>query len=200
MYLQYLLKSCPFQPFVSFVFDELDMNNIGEVNDNRIAVPTNEQMTEIISNDAARSYLFPKDRIIVDWVPYRAILANIPLFRWTPNRMKMLSDVSLSEEEQKGLLSICTTFATKDPPYASNMDIFGTDATSLKGHVVYHLRNIRQKTKGEVSLIVYVDKDFDMIELEHVIQSVGLKTRDWMVSTDPLRKYCKQCLYETFLV
>ena len=184
------------------MFDACDLPSLLEVNNNRIADPTDEQLTEIISNDAARSYLFPKDRIIVDWVPYRAILANIPLFRWAPNRTKMLSDVSFSEEEHnvKGLLTICTTFATKDPPYASNMDIFGTDATSLKDHVVYHLRHIRQETKGGVSLLVYVDEDFDMIELDHVFQSVGLKKCDWIISTDPLIKYTKQYLYEKYLI
>jgi hypothetical protein len=181
------------------VFDARDLKSL-EAETDELTVPTDEELTAFLSNDVIRSYLCRKNRFVVDWVPYRAIPANVPLFRWAPNRMKIVSDVSLSKEQRvKGLLTMCTTLATKDPPFASNIDVFGTDVSSLKSHVVYHLRHIRKETQGAVSLLVCVDEVFDMKGLDKVFESLGLKRNDWFDSSYPERKYSKVYLYEKYL-
>jgi hypothetical protein len=182
------------------VFDARDLRSL-ESETEELIVPTNEELTAFLSNDVIRSYLCREDRIVVDWVPYRPIPANVPLFRWAPNRMKIFSDISLSKAQKvNGLLTVSTTFASKDPPFASNLDIFGTDVSSLRSHVVYHLRHIRKETEGAVSLLVLAEDDFDMGELDKVFQSVGLKRNDWFDSSYPERKYSIQYLYENHLV
>ncbi|XP_060603447.1 uncharacterized protein LOC132756396 [Ruditapes philippinarum] len=185
------------KPIVRFVFDKCDLQTLETETENLI-VPTDEELTAFLSNDVIRQYFFRKDRIVVDLVPYRAIPANVPFLK-APNRMEIVSDVKISEvTKAKGLLTICTTYASQVPPFVCNLDVFGTDISSLKSHVVYHLRHIRKETIGSVCLLLYVDEVFDMTELDNVFQCIGLQRNDLIYSC-PERVCTKLYLYEKHL-
>lgn len=185
-----------FQLITKFLFDVGSSKSL----DTPIGVlklANDDDIIMYLSTDAIKQYLFPKNRLIVNWVPYRDIVTNIPLLR-SGKRTRICSDVSIREDGQvKGLLSFSTTTEYKNPTFACVLDIYGTDTTKLKDHVVSHILYAQDLTKGgATTFVVFVKPTFDMDVLGKVCGDVGLRRSEWRDSEHPEMIVSEQYLFE----
>lgn len=184
------------KPLTRFLFDARSLPT-AEENVETLHVPTDEDFKYYFSASAIRSSLFPRERILVDWVPYRLLYANIPLIRWSGKRTKIYSDISVLDDGHViGLLTFSTVIPVQRPPYVCNLNIYGTDTSSLRNHVTSHISHIRSATDGVTSLLVLVEPEFNMQELEQTFKEIGLQKSEWHDSERPDKVYSLQYLFE----
>ena len=105
-------------------------------------------------------YLFPKDRILVNSVPYRLMESNIPLIFSNKKFMDMRirTDVGTRGDNYKGLLSIGTGYPVPRPSFAYNIELYGEDNDSLEKHILYHLKSMSSLKVETISLYVCFDE------------------------------------------
>ncbi|XP_045216533.2 probable N-acetyltransferase 16 isoform X2 [Mercenaria mercenaria] len=185
------------KPLTRFLFDAHVLQSLEESRKKTLNNPSDEDIKHFFSSPAIRKYLFPKERIIVDWVPYRLTEANISLLCWSGKRTKVFSDISVDTDGSvRGLLTFSTIIPVKRPAYNCNFDIYGTDTATLKDHVISHMRYIRVKTIDSTSLLVLVEPDFNIHALEDVFREIGMQRSEWRDSENPDNIYSYQLLFE----
>ncbi|XP_045215484.1 uncharacterized protein LOC123565760 [Mercenaria mercenaria] len=184
------------KPLTRFLFDARVLQSLVEPSE-KLHSPSDADFKHFFSSPAIRNHLFPKERIIVDWVPYRLTEANVSLLRWSGERTKVLSDISVDTDGMvSGLLTFSTIIPVKRPAYSCNFNIYGTDTTTLKDHVISHMRYIRGTAVGVISLLVLVEPGFNMQVLEDVFKEIGIQRSDWRDSENPEIIYSYQFLFE----
>lgn len=188
--------NCIFQLFTILLFDAGSLNALDNPT-GMLKLPTDDDMKMYLSTDAVKHYLFPKNRLIVNWVPYRDIATNVPLLR-AGKRTMICSDVFIREDGHvNGLLSFSTTSQCREHTFVCMLDIYGTDTTKLRDHVVSHIIYSRDLTRdGATTFMVFVEPTFDMDVLEKVFGDVGLKRSEWRDSENAELIYSEQYLFE----
>ncbi|XP_052802981.1 histidine N-acetyltransferase-like [Mya arenaria] len=180
-----------------YVFDAAQLTSLdvcpsqGVVN-----TPNQSALLRYLTTPAVSNYLFPDDRIVVDWIPFRLKPENVPLLTWSGSNCAGFTSVP-EGESPSGLLSFDTIFKSIDPPYACNMEIYGTDITTLKHHLAFHLRRIRELTNGPTSLLVIVHPGFNHSYLKKTFREFGLETELWRSKVNPSLCYSKQFVFES---
>lgn len=154
--------------------------NLQKSNASSFKMPTDEDFQLFFNDNNIKQYLFPKERIVVNWVPYRLQSENIPLLRIDGDRVCMYSDVSVDNNgSASGLLSISTSYACMQRPYVSMLDIYGMDTATLRNHIISHIMYIKQYTKGDyLEMIVFVEPAFHVGKLNQVFGDIGLNFVD----------------------
>ncbi|XP_053404073.1 uncharacterized protein LOC123554430 isoform X2 [Mercenaria mercenaria] len=160
------------------------------------------------------NYLFPEGRVILDWVPFRLLLANVPLFKG--RNTVFYTDITTVETERKreindeptqlktkhaiphpvqGLLSASTVFkAHHDLDLSCNLDVFGTDFRSLRDHIIFHLQRIDAIGLEKINLRVYTMKGVDASPLlDPFLRSLGVET---LTRESTINQYIEQVIYE----
>ena len=119
------------------------------------------------------SYLLPKERLLINGIPYKPLNSNIPLIMKTNDITAIFTDVVIQNETCSGLLSVGTLYPVKRPTYAYNIEIYGEDFNSLERHIVRHLERIVDKAFGEVSLYIYVDEKLPPTTMDRLMSRYG---------------------------
>ena len=122
--------------------------------------------------------------MIVDGVPYRMISANIQAMREPKAFTTIYSNIKHSDGVCAGLLSFGLVCPIPKPEYKYVIDLFGTDHSSLRTHIMRHLLRLKEKTKGVTALLVFVPKEFDILYLDAVLERFGVSRQPY-VSKDP---------------
>ncbi|XP_060578785.1 histidine N-acetyltransferase-like [Ruditapes philippinarum] len=152
-------------------------------------------------------YLFPEERIIVDWVPFRLSSTNVPLLKGRDtvfysditSETAKVDDLKNEHTDDtgriQGLLSACTIFKAQQKfDLSCNLDIFGLDFRTIENHMIFHLQRINDTGMDNVNLRVYTSKTACDISLLHStleqfgIQAVTNRTRE--------EQYIEQVVYE----
>ena len=141
---------------------------------------TDGQFVGYIRSPTASQYLFPKDRIVVNSVPYRVMEANIPAIREQKDITAIYSDVNFNYLNiPSGVLSIGSLYPVPKPAYAYNIELYGSDFDSIRSHIVKHLERLKEKTSGLTSIFVFVDKDFPFDGVDEILLDFGMQRKPW---------------------
>lgn len=143
------------------------------------------QLKDFFASELIRNYLFPKDRIIVFWVPFTVMPSNSPILLM--HGSISYSDVYLDvDNAPRGLLTVSTTYPCKNPSYVTHIDVFGTDVSRLKGHLQVLLNILQEKYCSSMFFMVYVEPDLDTRKLPEILRDVGInKTCEYTGSALP---------------
>ncbi|KAL4219854.1 Hairy/enhancer-of-split with YRPW motif protein 1 [Mactra antiquata] len=177
-----LLQSKLIQSFSSPAFDEECPTEETERMIVDLHIPSNEEMNTFFDSSILKSYLFPSNRVFVNWCPFQLISSNISLMkRYFRTQNLIYSDVKVDSINQAhGLLSISTTIRVKNPPFASHVFIYGTDAKTLKSHVCAHVNNAKIISKGaRIKFLVIYQQDIDKDTLIKCFTELGLSIDSW---------------------
>lgn len=142
----------------------------------KLHTPSDEELITYFKSKTIKPYLFPMDRLIVDWVQFRLLKPNIPLMKKN-HRARFYSDVTEGENGKvHGLLSISVTKRVQNPPYVCDLNIYGTDTETLFQHISVHVRSMMELSDGckNIKLAVLAEQEFDYETLEKVVAEVGL--------------------------
>ena len=132
-----------------------------------------------ISEKAFKQYLFPANRIVVDYVPLKLLKSNIPLMRGPYDVTTVFSDVRCTNGQCTGLLSFNTIYPVKRPSFHCTIEMFGTDEGCLKKHIEQHLNLIKHKTKGSFSVQAFVEKQVSTELLDKIFLEYGVIRIHW---------------------
>ena len=103
------------------------------------------------------------------WTPLKTITENIPTIRGVEGSTNIYCDIISGPDGCSGLLTCCTKYKAA-PGFQRDfnfcLDIFGSDLTSLRKHVVRHLSDVKEASEGSVSLEVCLP---DGVEWDGVI-------------------------------
>ena len=151
---------------------EKDTRNTAKLN-----IVTDLHLSLFFKTKAIRDYISPSGRMIVDAVPYKMIQSNIQSIRGPKEFKSIYSDIKSDTDKCTGLLSVGTVFPIPHPQYKYMLDIFGSDTSSLKTHIVKHLIRLKEKTKGITAMLVYVPDEFDLEKVDVIFQEFGIVRR-----------------------
>ncbi|KAL3854204.1 hypothetical protein ACJMK2_013482 [Sinanodonta woodiana] len=129
-------------------------------------------VAEYFDTEVVRKYLFPEDRIVINWIPYRLLPSNLALLEC--ENTVCVSDVQVCNRMVSGLLSIATFYTIRRPRYAYTLDLYGSDVSSVRHHLLYHLKFIANELKDLACLSIVVGKQLDKQKLFDVIAECGL--------------------------
>ena len=155
-------------------------------------VVTDDLLVSYIRSKTISQYLFPKNRIVVNSAPYRVLESNIPLLKEQGDMTVILSDVNTDSRSTQGILSIGTIFPVRNPSYAFNIDIYGSDYPSIRAHIVKHLLRLKDIMPELTSIYVYVDEDFPFEVIDKIFLEFG-------ISRTLFRVFTKRYVYEKLL-
>ena len=104
----------------------------------------------------------------------------------------ILSDVNTDSRSTQGILSIGTIFPVRNPSYAFNIDIYGSDYPSIRAHIVKHLLRLKDIMPKLTSIYVNVDEDFPFEVIDKIFLEFG-------ISRTLFRVFTKRYVYEKLL-
>ncbi|KAL3854434.1 hypothetical protein ACJMK2_013704 [Sinanodonta woodiana] len=175
---------------VKFVVSPSDLNEYTDLLPHKnISV---YQVKSYFDTESIRKYLFPEDRMIVEWVPYRLLSSNLALL--DKKNTVCVSDVKVDDEIVSGLLSIGTYYKASRPGYVYCLDLYGTDMSSVRDHLLSHLGCIAKMLDDIVYVLVFVDNRCEKEKLSYVSAELGLV--NWI---DSHFKSTLQSLFESKL-
>ena len=134
---------------------------------------TDDVLTTYINSEALSKYLFPHERVIVDFVPFRLMDSNIPFMSESSEFLEVFSDIRTEDGAYKGLLSFGSLYKVKTVPYRYALDVYGTDSNSLKSHTDKHLMRMKRKASVTTTLVVILDKTFKQETVEETLKQLG---------------------------
>ena len=149
-----------------------------------------------IQSEEAKKYLFPHNRIIVNWIPYRLMTSNVPLMALSSSTTYIYTDVNISSCTYSGLLSVGTLYPVKEPSFLYNLDIYGRNSQSLRSHLVKHLVILKEKTIGVTNVLLFADGG---IPPEHIIEEfkeLGFILYQWQGQKNAKQIWNVQLLFE----
>ena len=123
-------------------------------------------LTEYITSHSA--YLFPEDRVIVDFEPYRLLASNFPFMSQPAGVTEAFTDVHTQSGKHKGLLSFSTSIRVPAFSTRLTIDVYGNDIDSFERHAQKHLSRLKQKTEDKAVVTLFVDETFpeEMVDEE----------------------------------
>ena len=149
--------------------DDTTTNTITEVSDSLL--------TGYISTEVTKQYLFPADRVIIDYLPCKLLNSNLRFMKGPEDFTDIYTNVKVENSCVSGLLSCGTIYPCNGYDFHYTLEIFGTDTSSLKRHIVSHLEIIKKKAVGlsTIHLGLYIDKCFSQEIVEDIFSSYGVK-------------------------
>lgn len=160
--LQHVVESC------KELFDEVNQVNKAAFKD-------------ILSDNKISKYLFPGNKILLNYIPYESCIENLPLLFESSRRSHFFSSLRTTEHDVLGLLSAGCTFVCDRPPETYIVDIFGTDHTELETHILFHLSEALKKTKGDFCFQVFVEKGYIAQKLCNLLTKLDIQKCNWYV-------------------
>lgn len=127
-----------------------------------------ETFKALLESEYITEYVFPFKRMVFAWFPYKLSLQNVPhLFE---QGFVMYSDVESKGQrennyETNGLLSASSFLSVSRSLYALNIDVFGTDISTLDSHILAHLTHLKKEVRhGYVRLYLCSEEGLPVYE------------------------------------
>lgn len=139
-----------------------------------LTTPSTDNIAYMMSSKSYKEYLFPNDRIVVHWVPYKLLPSNIPFFSHNGAVTMIAANVLNDIGARKGLLSISKLHKCRKPMFYSILDIYGTDFSCLKDHFLFHLRKMHKVTDSEIAMRIYVEPSTDIDYAIQTVKDIGV--------------------------
>ena len=139
-----------------------------------LTTSTASDIEYLMSSRPHREYIFPNDRIIVNWVPYKLLSSNIPYFSHTGAVTRIVTNALSDIGECKGLMSISTLFKCRNQKFACILDIYGTDSKCIKDHLLVHFRHVHATTDNETSLSIFTAPTIDTNYVMQIVKEIGV--------------------------
>ena len=136
-----------------------------------VTVVDDSLLTEYITTYSA--YLFPEDRVIIDFEPYRLLASNVPLINQPAGVREVFTDVHIQSGKHKGLLSFGTSIRVPAFSTRLTIDVYGNDTDSFERHVLKHLSRLKHKTEDTAAATLFVDETFPVEMVDEVLQRYG---------------------------
>ena len=155
-----------------------------------------ELLKSYIQSEEAKKYLFPHNRIIVNWIPYRLMTSNVPLMALSSSSTYMYTDVNITSGMYRGLLSVGTLYPTKEPSFLYNLDIYGKDLQSLRSHLVKHLVVLKEKTLGVTNVLLFADGGIPPEQVIEEFKELGFMLYQWQGQKNAKLIWNVQLLFE----
>ena len=188
---------------VSFLFDakSVSLTATEETTAPSLEELDNDRLAEYMESKEKSKYLFPHDRIIVNWVPFKLLKSNIPFMRGPNETTNMFSDVQTDHTNTyKGIVSTATFYPCPNPQNLCNLEIYGTNFQSLREHLVRHIMILQKQTKGVTHLLLFGHQGFPVEDAVKFFSEHGVSQYAWCDSEHPKRMYSEQILFERDLV
>ena len=135
-------------------------------------------LTEYLTSQTTAKYLFPQDRFIINFMPYRLFASNVLLMSQLASFTEVFTDVHTESGKQKsgkhkGLLSFGSSY--KIPAFSCLyiINIYGSDVSSFERHVKKHLSRLKQKTEDTAAVTLFVDETFPKEMIDELLQKYG---------------------------
>ena len=130
-------------------------------------------LTKYLTSQTTAKYLFPQDRVIINFMPYRLFASNVLLMSQLARFTEVFTDVHIESGKHKGLLSFGTSY--KIPAFSCLyiINIYGSDISSFERHVKKHLSRLKQKTEDTAAVTLIVDETFPEEMIEELLQKYG---------------------------
>lgn len=174
---------------------------ITETLDDSITIVSDNLLETYISSSNIKIYLFPQDRIIVDYLPCKLLTSNIPFMKGPGDSTSRVSDVSVSKDHCTGLLTCGTIYSCKENTILHcTLEFYGTDPSSINKHVVKHMSVAKHKAaaaelaKAVARFALSVDKEIADEVVDNVFIEHGAERLCWK---DP--QMSKEIYIENFL-
>ncbi|XP_050404661.2 uncharacterized protein LOC126820621 [Patella vulgata] len=157
-------------------------NNM-ESDETKVQELTAGDLKEIFQSKDTCSRLFPGDRILPSWYPYRLLPENIPLMM---DGFKFWGTKS-SDQSTYTALSVTEHFNLGER-LMSKMCMYGSDAIDIKQHVVKHIHNLNILVKSGTytSIMIHITHSLDCQDTAtflSVFEKCGLKiNNDWPIN------------------
>ena len=156
------------------------MDTKKELQDTAITIVSESLLTEYLTSTDVKKYLFPEDRIIVDYVPFKLLSSNISLMRGPGDVTTIFSDVRILNNQHAGLLSFGTFYPVSGQnKFLCIIEMYGTDESSLKKHAAGHLKRIAQKADDITSIVMSVDRKISTEIVDEVFKEFAVTRRIW---------------------
>jgi len=139
----------------------------------------NAVFEDIFDSEPKRNYLFPGNKMLIDYVPYESSRENIPLLYG--KHSQFYSSLQSTAHDVSGLFSAGSSFVCSRPPESYTIDVFGHNDSDLEHHVLFHLRKALERTKGEFCLQIFVEKGYIAEELCKLLIKLGIKKCNWYI-------------------
>ena len=138
-----------------------------------------QQVKHLFADENCVHYLYPKRKMMVDFIPFMPIEENIELLFGTGTAF--YSTVRKSGGELSGLLSAGSYYRCRRPPESYTIDIFGTDATDLETHLLFHITKALAMTSCEFCLQIFVENGYISRELCKILMKLDIPKCYWFV-------------------
>lgn len=156
---------------ITFDPNEVALQEVDVEDAEKLSTATNKDITSWISSDQFRQYLFPHGHVVVDGLPFKLMDENIPIMTSQESIIQFFSNLKLDKNICSGLLSIGTMYAVPNPSYLYNIEIYGSDMTSLHLHILRHLLRMKSKEGGKVILYIYTNNT----SMSHAVNDILLE-------------------------
>lgn len=127
--------------------------------------------------------LFPDNRIVVDWVPYRVTSSNIsPMME--QGRVFYCDGIGEVDKQSREsvLFSIGTNFKPRLQNNAYSIDVYGARVKNLEKHLAVHLKTIADSSSEEINVILFTPSVISNEQLDKAFKTFGLQRSDWISS------------------
>lgn len=129
----------------------------------------------LLTSKHLTKYLFPQDRMLISLMPYKPLLQNVHhLFG---QDYVMYSDITnTGNREGVGLLTTSSYFPGSTFQCVLNIDVFGTDISTLDSHILAHLTHWKKEVNnGRVLLYLCSEEDMPLQKrVESMFQRHGV--------------------------
>ena len=152
-----------------------------------------EELSTYFRSEDTKGYLFPHQRVMVDIVPYKLFGSSIALMKeMSGDHTKAFSDVRIEKGVTRGLLSFGTLFRAQKVEYVYGIEFYGTDAKSIRRHIMRHLFELHQNAYGSICLMLFVQEYFPQKVADDICTENGMKRVNCLGTSYPQWNFQKR--------
>ena len=157
--------------------DELKLGKCVETRAENLISVSESLLTAYMSTEGLKQYLFPYNRVIVDYIPFKLIKSNVPFMQGLHDNTVIFSDVKNDSNIFSGVLSFGTLLQTDDPSFLYSIDSYGTDSDSFKKHLIAHLNVIKKTVNKTTRVCLFVDMRVPTEPFNQILSDYGITQR-----------------------
>ncbi|XP_013380614.1 histidine N-acetyltransferase-like [Lingula anatina] len=146
-----------------------------------------EELQQLLGSKWALN-LFPKEKVIINWVPYSIIPSNGPIIATESDAFLTHEENKDKAEQSPDVFSAVNFIFCKKIGLRLSLDLYGIRQSNMavvKEHIVHHARNAVFKAKEAgcegIHVELYVEVDAPLEELLGITSSLELKSSDFFV-------------------
>ena len=138
----------------------------------------------IFNDKKTRDYIAPKGMMLLYWTPLKPLSENIPTIRGVEGSTNIYSDIKPGPDggTSTGLLTCCTkykaTLGGSEMGFKFCLDIFGTDLSSVRKHLIRHLNDIQRTSENTVGLETYLPEGMEWSDVILIFIELGIDLKD----------------------